>query len=153
MKKMYTYQYPHPAVTADCLVFAHTAEGMKLLLIQRRNEPCKGMWAFPGGFMNIDETTARAARRELEEETGLTVGGLHRVGVFDAVDRDPRERIITVAYYTVLDSPVTVKGQDDAAQAGWFLLSDLPCLAFDHAEILKEAERLMEGRATAGTAF
>ena len=65
----------------------------------------------------------------------------------------PCERIIFVAYYTVLDSPVTVKGQDDAAQAGWFLLSDLPCLAFDHAEILKEAERLMEGRATAGTAF
>ena len=80
-------------------------------------------------------------------------GRRYRVGVFDAVDRDPRERIITVAYYTVLDSPVTVKGQDDAAQAGWFLLSDLPCLAFDHAEILKEAERLMEGRVTAGTAF
>ena len=99
---MYTYNYPHPAVTADCLVFAHTDEGMKLLLIQRKNEPYKGKWAFPGGFMDIDETTIDAARRELKEETGLVVGELHRVGIFDAVDRDPRERIITVAYYTIL---------------------------------------------------
>ena len=102
---MYTYNYPHPAVTADCLVFARTDEGMKLLLIQRKNEPCKGKWAFPGGFMDIDETTVDAARRELKEETGLVVGELHRVGIFDAVDRDPRERIITVAYYTI---PLTV---------------------------------------------
>lgn len=77
---MYTYKYPHPAVTADCLVFAHTENGLELLLIQRRNEPCKGKWAFPGGFMNIDETTADAARRELKEETGLIVEDLHRVG-------------------------------------------------------------------------
>ena len=83
---MYTYKYPHPAVTADCLVFAHTENGLELLLIQRRNEPCKGKWAFPGGFMNIDETTADAARRELEEETGLIVEDLHRVGVYDAVE-------------------------------------------------------------------
>ena len=69
---MYTYNYPHPAVTADCLVFARTDEGMKLLLIQRKNEPCKGKWAFPGGFMDIDETTIDAARRELKEETGFS---------------------------------------------------------------------------------
>ena len=140
---MYTYQYPHPAVTADCLVFARTEKGMKLLLIQRKNEPCKGKWAFPGGFMDIDETTIDAARRELKEETGLEVGELFRVGVFDAVDRDPRERIITVAYYTVLDKPVEVCGLDDAAQAKWFLLTELPELAFDHREILREAERVM----------
>lgn len=140
---MYTYQYPHPAVTADCLVFARTEKGMKLLLIQRKNEPCKGKWAFPGGFMDIDETTIDAARRELKEETGLEVGELFRVGVFDAVDRDPRERIITVAYYTVLDKPVEVCGLDDAAQARWFLLTELPELAFDHREILREAERVM----------
>lgn len=140
---MYTYQYPHPAVTADCLVFARTEEGMKLLLIQRKNEPCKGKWAFPGGFMDIDETTIDAARRELKEETGLEVGELFRIGVFDAVDRDPRERIITVAYYTVLDKPVEVCGLDDAAQAKWFLLTELPELAFDHCEILREAERVM----------
>lgn len=140
---MYTYQYPHPAVTADCLVFARTEKGMKLLLIQRKNEPCKGKWAFPGGFMDIDETTIDAARRELKEETGLEVGELFRVGVFDAVDRDPRERIITVAYYTVLDKPAEVCGLDDAAQAKWFLLTELPELAFDHREILREAERVM----------
>ena len=140
---MYTYNYPHPAVTADCLVFAHTDEGMKLLLIQRKNEPCKGKWAFPGGFMDIDETTIDAARRELKEETGLVVGDLHRIGIFDAVDRDPRERIITVAYYTILDKPAEVSGLDDAAQAKWFLLTELPDLAFDHKEILQEAERVL----------
>ncbi len=140
---MYTYNYPHPAVTADCLVFAHTDEGMKLLLIQRKNEPCKGKWAFPGGFMDIDETTIDAARRELKEETGLVVGELHRVGIFDAVDRDPRERIITVAYYTILDKLAEVSGLDDAAQAKWFSLTELPELAFDHKEILQEAERVL----------
>ena len=140
---MYTYNYPHPAVTADCLVFARTDEGMKLLLIQRKNEPCKGKWAFPGGFMDIDETTIDAARRELKEETGLVVGELHRVGIFDTVDRDPRERIITVAYYTILDKPAEVSGLDDAAQAKWFSLTELPNLAFDHKEILQEAERVL----------
>ena len=140
---MYTYNYPHPAVTADCLVFARTDEGMKLLLIQRKNEPCKGKSAFPGGFMDIDETTIDAARRELKEETGLVVGELHRVGIFDAVDRDPRERIITVAYYTILDKPAEVSGLDDAAQAKWFSLTELPDLAFDHKEILQEAERVL----------
>ena len=140
---MYTYNYPHPAVTADCLVFARTDGGMKLLLIQRKNEPCKGKWAFPGGFMDIDETTIDAARRELKEETGLVVGKLHRIGIFDAVDRDPRERIITVAYYTILDKPAEVSGLDDAAQAKWFSLTELPDLAFDHKEILQEAERVL----------
>ena len=140
---MYTYNYPHPAVTADCLVFARTDEGMKLLLIQRKNEPCKGKWAFPGGFMDIDETTVDAARRELKEETGLVVGDLHRDGIFDAVDRDPRERIITVAYYTILDKPAEVSGLDDAAQAKWFSLTELPDLAFDHKEILQEAKRVL----------
>ena len=140
---MYTYNYPHPAVTADCLVFARTDEGMKLLLIQRKNEPCKGKWAFPGGFMDIDETTIDAARRELKEDTRLVVGELHRVGIFDAVDRDPRERIITVAYYTILDKPAEVSGLDDAAQAKWFPSTELPDLAFDHKEILQEAERVL----------
>ena len=143
---MYTYNYPRPAVTADCLVFTRSDEGMKLLLIQRKNEPCKGKWAFPGGFMDIDETTVDAARRELKEETGLVVGELHRVGIFDAVDRDPRERIITVAYYTILDKPAEVSGLDDAAQAKWFSLTELPDLAFDHKEILQEAERVLGGQ-------
>ena len=93
--------------------------------------------------MDIDETTIEAARRELKEETGLVVSELHRVGIFDAVDRDPRERIITVAYYTILDKPAEVSGLDDAAQAKWFSLTELPDLAFDHKEILQEAERVL----------
>lgn len=136
---MFTYKYPHPAVTADCIVFAKNEKGMKVLLIQRGNEPCKGKWAFPGGFMNIDETTAEAARRELKEETGLSVGEVFQVGAFDAVDRDPRERVITVAYYTVIDKESAVAGDDDAAKAEWFPIDSLPQLAFDHAEILAKA--------------
>lgn len=136
---MFTYKYPHPAVTADCIVFAKTGNGMKVLLIQRGNEPCKGKWAFPGGFMNIDETTAEAARRELKEETGLNVGEVFQVGAFDAVDRDPRERVITVAYYTVIGKEPAVAGGDDAAKAEWFQIDSLPQLAFDHAEILAKA--------------
>ena len=93
--------------------------------------------------MDIDETTIDAARRELKEETGLVVGELHSVGIFDAVDRDPRERIITVAYYTILDKLAEVSGLDDAAQAKWFSLTELPDLAFDHREILQEAERVL----------
>lgn len=139
-----TYRYPHPAVTADCLVFAQGAQGLELLLIERRHEPCKGCWAFPGGFMNIDETLEAAARRELEEETGLTVGKLHQIGAFSAVDRDPRERVITVAFYAIIDRPLPVCGSDDARQARWFPVKQLPPLAFDHAEILEKALAQMQ---------
>lgn len=140
---MYTYEYPHPAVTADCLVFAHTDNGLYLLLIQRKHDPCKNMWAFPGGFMNIDETTKDAARRELEEETGLKVKELHRVNVFDAVGRDPRERVITVAYYTIVEGLTEVRRRDDASVAEWFPIDNLPPLAFDHDTILRETKGLL----------
>lgn len=133
---MFTYKYPRPALTADCLVFAKTSDGVSLLLVQRGNEPYKGKWAFPGGFMNMDETTAEAARRELQEETGLVVGEVHQIGAFDKVDRDPRGRVITVAYYTLIDGELEVKGGDDAALAKWFPLNNLPPLAFDHKQIL-----------------
>ncbi|WP_033147841.1 NUDIX hydrolase [Prevotella sp. P6B1] len=134
----YTYKYPRPAVTADCAVM--TNEPLpKVLLIQRGAEPYKGAWAFPGGFMNMDETTEECAIRELEEETGLKVATVHQIGAYSKVDRDPRGRTITVAYLAIIDSPEEVKGQDDAANAAWFDLTDLPHLAFDHYDIIKDA--------------
>ena len=134
----YTYKYPRPAVTADCIVM--TDEPLpKVLLIQRDAAPYKGAWAFPGGFMNMDETTEQCAIRELEEETGLKVPTVHQIGAYSKVDRDPRGRTITVAYLAIVDSPKEVKGQDDAAKAEWFTITDLPHLAFDHYDILRDA--------------
>ena len=134
----YTYEYPRPAVTADCIVITKEAEP-KVLLIERGGEPFKGCWALPGGFMNMDETTEQCAFRELEEETGLKIGEVHQIGAYSRVDRDPRGRTITVAYLAVVDAPIAVKGQDDAAKAQWFPLSALPELAFDHADIMRDA--------------
>ena len=134
----YTYKYPRPAVTADCIVITKEAEP-KVLLIERGDEPFKGCWAFPGGFMNMDETTAQCAIRELEEETGLKVSEVHQIGAYSKVDRDPRGRTVTVAYLAIVDEPLAVNGQDDAAKAQWFLLSALPELAFDHDEIIQDA--------------
>jgi 8-oxo-dGTP diphosphatase len=134
----YTYKYPRPAVTADCIVITKEAEP-KVLLIERGGEPFKGCWALPGGFMNMDETTEQCAFRELEEETGLKVSEVHQIGAYSRVDRDPRGRTITVAYLAVVDAPMAVIGQDDAAKAQWFPLSALPELAFDHDEIMRDA--------------
>ena len=134
----YTYKYPRPAVTADCVVMTRE-EQPKVLLIERGGEPFKGCWAFPGGFMNMDETTEACAIRELEEETGLKVGKVYQIGAYSKVDRDPRGRTITVAYLAAIDHPVEVKGQDDAAKAQWWPLSRLPTLAFDHDDILQDA--------------
>ncbi len=136
---MYTYKYPHPAIAADCVVFAHDGADIKVLLIERKNDPCKGEWAFPGGFMNIDETAEEAACRELEEETGLKVREVRQVGAFTAVDRDPRERVVSIACYAELPAVVVVRGSDDAERARWFSLEDLPKLAFDHEMILRKA--------------
>ena len=136
----YTYEYPRPAVTADCIVITKEAEP-KVLLIERGGEPFKGCWALPGGFMNMDETTEQCAFRELEEETGLKIGEVHQIGAYSRVDRDPRGRTITVAYLAVVDAPIAVIGQDDAAKAQWFPLSALPELAFDHEEIVRDAVR------------
>lgn len=134
----YTYKYPRPAVTADCVVITREAEP-KVLLIQRGGEPFKGCWAFPGGFMNMDETTEACAIRELEEETGLKVSDVHQIGAYSRVDRDPRGRTITVAYLAIIETSVEVYGHDDAAKAQWFRLSELPSLAFDHDEIIEDA--------------
>lgn len=135
---LYTYKYPRPAVTADCVVMTKEAVP-KVLLIERGNDPFKGCWAFPGGFMNMDETTEQCAIRELEEETGLKVTNLHQIGAYSKVDRDPRGRTITVAYLAVIDAPVEVSGQDDAAKAQWFPIDALPPLAFDHEDIMRDA--------------
>jgi 8-oxo-dGTP diphosphatase len=144
----YTYKYPRPAVTADCVVITKEAEP-KVLLIQRGNMPFKGGWAFPGGFMNMDETTEQCAIRELEEETGLRLLKVQQIGAYSKVDRDPRGRTVTVAYLAIVDEPIAVTGQDDAAKAEWWPLSDLPYLAFDHYDIMQDAIKVyaqeMEG--------
>ena len=134
----YTYKYPRPAVTADCVVMTRETEP-KVLLIQRGEEPFKEAWAFPGGFMNMDETTEQCAIREMEEETGLRLSDVHQIGAYSKVDRDPRGRTITVAYLAIIDEPITVTGQDDAAKAEWWPLSELPHLAFDHYDIMQDA--------------
>ena len=134
----FTYKCPRPAVTADCVVFTKE-DTPKVLLIQRGDDPFKGCWAFPGGFMNMDETTEQCAIRELEEETGLKVEHIQQIGAYSKVDRDPRGRTVTVAYLAIVDSPEVLEGQDDAAQAEWWSLSSLPPLAFDHNDILKDA--------------
>ncbi len=142
-KGTYTYDYPRPALTADCVIFGRNEGGeLSVLLIERGADPYKGCWAFPGGFIEMDETTIEAASRELQEETGLVIpagsGHLKELGCYSAVDRDPRGRVITIAYYAVIDK-VEVKGSDDAQDARWFPLSKIPALAFDHAQILKDA--------------
>lgn len=134
----YTYQYPHPAVTTDCVVFGLDGKQLNILLIERGSEPYKGCWAFPGGFMNIDETAEQGVVRELWEETGLKLKNPRQFGAFTAVDRDPRERVITIAFYA-LTHKADVKGGDDAAKAQWFSLDKVPPLAFDHNDILRKA--------------
>lgn len=127
----YHYKYPHPAVTTDCVVFGYDGRQLKVLLIERGNEPDKGKWAFPGGFLNIDEPADEGARRELEEETGLTVNDIRQFHTFANPKRDPRERVISIAYYAIIKIQ-DVKGGDDAAKAAWFDIDDMPELAFDH---------------------
>ncbi len=142
---MYSYLHPHPAVTVDNVVFRVEGECLMVLLIQRRFEPFKDMWAFPGGFLEMNETAEEGAARELKEETGLSGVTLHQFHTFSAVNRDPRERIITIAYFGVTRE-VEVQGQDDAAQARWWPVNALPPLAADHAEILRAAMQAFRER-------
>lgn len=142
---VYTYKYPRPAVTADCVVMTRESEP-KVLLIERGNDPFKGCWAFPGGFMEMDETLEQCAVRELKEETDMEVteDDIMAFGTFSAVDRDPRGRTISKAYLVIVDEPIEVKGQDDAAKAEWFSISELPELAFDHEEMFGHALALYQ---------
>ncbi len=145
-EKKYCYKYPRPAYTADCMVFSENSKKLEILLIKRASEPYKGYWAFPGGFVDIDETSYDAAKRELLEETGLKIDKLSEFGVFDIPNRDPRGRTVTVVYYTFYKGSISkLIAGDDAAEAQFFPITDLPELAFDHHEILQKAiYRLIE---------
>lgn len=138
----YTYKYPHPSVTTDCVIFGFDGTKLKVLLVERGIEPFKGRWAFPGGFLNMDESAEKGALRELEEETGLKGAYIHQFHTFSDPQRDPRERVITIAYYALVRMQ-EVKGGDDAADARWFALDEVPQLAFDHDQILRMAEKTL----------
>ena len=143
--KNYCYKYPHPAVTSDCVIFGFDGVAIKVLLIQRGIEPYKDKWAFPGGFMQIDETVEECAKRELEEETGLKTTSVEQFYTFSDVNRDPRERVITVAHYALVRLE-EVKGGDDAMSAQWFAMNEIPSLAFDHDRILRMAVNRLKER-------
>ena len=155
-------EYDKPAVTVDCVILCSAStdsretldeattgthssgpnEPYEILLIQRAKDPFANKWALPGGFVNKDEPLARAASRELEEETGMRTEHLEQVGAFGDPGRDPRGWTISVAYFGVVaTSQRSVSGRDDAKEARWFPLENLPPLAFDHAEIISSALR------------
>ena len=135
---MYTYKYPRAALTVDAIVYSITGSEIRILLIQRGKEPFKDKWALPGGFVDMDETLENACRRELKEETGLEVAELTQFKAFDKVDRDPRGRTISIVFYTKIEKITEVRGNDDAAKAEWFKVSDMSSLAFDHKEIIED---------------
>ncbi|MDV3237535.1 MAG: NUDIX hydrolase [Gammaproteobacteria bacterium] len=139
---MYSYRYPHPAVTTDIVIFTIRDGRLKLLLIKRGGEPYQGRWALPGGFVELDEDLEASARRELEEETGVSGVYLEQLYTFGRPDRDPRERVITVAYYALIPSDqVRLQAATDAEAVGWFAFEELPPLAFDHDEIVAMAHQ------------
>ena len=143
----YTYEYPRAALTVDCVIFGLDEHELKVMLIQRGLPPFEGKWALPGGFVRLDETLDEAARRELEEETGLRRIFLEQLYTFSQVDRDPRERVVSVAYYALVNlRDHQVRAATDARDAAWFGVHDVPSLAFDHAEILRLALERLRGK-------
>jgi 8-oxo-dGTP diphosphatase len=143
-EQQYCYRYPHPAVTTDCVIFGFDGERLQVLLIERGIEPFKGKWAFPGGFIKMDESAEEGALRELREETGLDNAYIEQFHTFSDPNRDPRERVITIAYLALVRLQ-EVKAGDDAAAASWFPIDEIPSLAFDHDFILRMAtQRLRE---------
>lgn len=139
----YCYAHPRPAVTVDTVLFAFLENQLQVLLIERKAEPFQGQWALPGGFIHMDESLDEGARRELQEETGVADVYLEQLYTFGVPDRDPRGRVITVAYFALLSadevSRVNVQGGDDAHDARWWNMYHLPDLAFDHGRILDYA--------------
>lgn len=146
----YTYKYPRPALTVDIILIARQQDSSKVLLIQRKNDPYKGKWALPGGFIEMDETLEKAAERELKEETGVEGIEMKQFHVFDALNRDPRERTISTVHYGYTDKLLSIKGSDDAEDAQWFPLNKLPELAFDHQQILDKFTREYEQSSSMG---
>lgn len=144
---IYCYPHPHPAVTTDVAAFAIRDEKLQLLLIRRGQEPFKDQWALPGGFLDIGEDLERCALRELHEETGLTGVYLEQLYTFGRPGRDPRERVVSVAYFALVASQrAAVRAASDAAEVAWFPLDDLPALAFDHDEIIRVAHERLVGK-------
>ncbi|MDJ0593699.1 MAG: NUDIX domain-containing protein [Pleurocapsa sp. MO_226.B13] len=141
-------KYPKPSITVDCVVFGlDDAQKLKILLIQRGVAPYEDKWALPGGFIKLDESLEAAAIRELKEETGIDKIFLEQLYTFGEVDRDPRDRIITVAYYALINiEEYTLKAQTDAKNAAWFSVEQLPALAFDHEKILNVAKQRLKGK-------
>lgn len=143
----FSYEFPRAALTVDCVVFGLGDDDLKVLLIRRQLPPFEGKWALPGGFVHLDETVDDAARRELQEETGLDRIYLEQLYTFGAIDRDPRERVITIAYYALVRlSDHRVQAATDARDAAWFAMNNLPALAFDHAQILETAHQRLQGK-------
>jgi len=146
-EKKYSYKYPRPALTTDCIIFGFDETDLKVLLIERGIEPYKGKWAFPGGFVNMDETTEDGAKRELFEETGLKNVFIEQLFTFSDVDRDPRGRVISVAYYALVNlKDHSAKAGDDAKKAKWFPVKEIPSLAFDHEKIFRMAMYRLKGK-------
>ncbi len=146
-KGKYCYEYPRPAVTTDCVIFGFDGNQLNLLLIARGIEPFKGQWAFPGGFVRMQETTEACARRELAEETGLLEIFMEQLYTFSELERDPRGRTISVAYFALVNNSEwqPIAG-DDAGKARWFSIENVPELAFDHERILKLAVERLRGK-------
>ena len=143
----YSYEYARPATTTDCVVFGLDEDDLKVLLIQRDIPPFEGEWALPGGFIRVGESVDDCARRELEEETGLKRVFLEQLYTFGNPNRDPREHVITIAYYALvnlIEHPP--KADTDARNAAWFSLDEVPRLAFDHKKILDVALDRLRGK-------
>jgi len=143
----FTYEHPRAALAVDCVIFGFDEGGLKVLLIRRGLEPFQGRWALPGGFVRMEETTDQAARRELREETGLDRPFLEQLYTFSDVDRDPRERVVSVAYFALVKlSDHRVRGASDAREAAWHPVEKTPPLAFDHKKILASATARLRGK-------
>lgn len=143
----FTYEYARPALTVDGVVFGLDDADLKVLLIRRGVEPFAGRWALPGGFVHVDETLDQAVLRELREETGLAKVYLEQLYTFGETARDPRERVVSVAYYALVRlGDHLVQAATDAREAAWFAVDDLPTLAFDHAAIVEMALRRLQGK-------